>query len=229
MPEPLECVVWWATPLPPDDRLLDLLSMTERTRYAAYRRLEDQRRFLTGRLLARTIVGQRLGVPPESVDLDATCPDCGKPHGKPRVPGSDLELSITHAGDRVGLAVAVGVPVGLDVEATTRNSGDDLLRYALSDAELATVAGLPEPERAAAFFTYWARKEAVLKATGLGLKLPLRSITLTPPGPAPALLTATGGALDPGTTAIADLDCGPGYAAAVAALTSRWLAVTQRW
>lgn len=221
--------MWWATPLPPDDDLLGLLNVAEHTRYAAYRKPEDQQRFLTGRVLARTVAGRLLDVPPGTVDLDATCPDCGKPHGKPRVRGSDLELSITHAGDRVGLAVSHGAPVGLDVEATTRNSGDELLRYALSDAELATVTALPEDARAAAFFTYWARKEAVMKATGLGLKLPLRSITLSPPGPAPALLASTDNALDPATTVIADLEPGPGYAAAVAALSSRGLAVTERW
>lgn len=221
--------MWWSTPLPVDDAVLGLLSDVERTRHAAYRKPEDQRRFATGRVLARTIAGRELGVEPADVPLDAACTDCGKPHGKPHVPGSDLELSLTHAGERVGLAVARGVPIGLDVEATSRNSGDDLLRYALSDDELAAVAGLSEQERSSAFFGYWARKEALMKATGKGLKVPLRSINLTPPWLAPALVTSTDAALTPGTTSIADLDCGPGYAAAVAALTSRGLALTQLW
>lgn len=221
--------MWWATPLPPDDALLSLLTAAEHERYAAYRKPEDQLRFLTGRVLARTVAGRELGVAPDAVELDATCADCGKQHGKPRIPGSDLELSLSHAGERVGLAVARGVPIGLDVEATSRNSGDELLRYALSDDEYAVVSALAEPDRSRAFFTYWARKEALMKATGLGLKLPLRSINLAPPGPAPALLTSTDGALDPATTALADLDPGPGYRAAVAALTPRGIAVTQRW
>ncbi|WP_286899060.1 4'-phosphopantetheinyl transferase superfamily protein [Thermocrispum sp.] len=206
-----------------------MLAPAERTRYEAYRQPADRLRFLTGRVLARTVAGRYLGVPPTSVELDATCPDCGKQHGKPRIPGNDLELSISHAGQRVGLAVAVGTSIGLDVESTSRSSGDDLLNYALSDAELDAVAGRPAAERARLFFTYWARKEALMKATGLGLKVPLRSITLAPPEAPPALLASAHDALDPATTAIVDLDAGQGYAAAVAALTANGLTVNQRW
>lgn len=227
MSEAVDCTVWWATPLTPDDELLGLLDPAERTRYAAYRKPEDQRRFLTGRVLARTVVGQRLGVPPGAVQLDATCPHCGKPHGRPRVVGAELELSITHAGDRVGLALTTGVPVGLDVEAAGRSSGDDLIRYSLTDSEHAAVAALPPEARATAFFTYWTRKEAVMKATGLGLKLPLRSITLSPPDEPPRLLAATDGGVDPARTTIVDLDPGPGYLAALALLTARPVAVTE--
>lgn len=207
---------------------MDLLDSLERDRYRAYRRAEDQQRFLTGRVLARTIAGQHLGVEPGKVKLDATCPDCGKPHGRPRVVGSDLTLSISHAGERVGLAVTDGIPVGLDVEAATRNSPDDLVRYALTDAEHAVVSALPADERAAAFFTYWARKEALMKATGRGLKLPLRSITLSPPGEPPRLIASDDGTADPARVALADLDPGPGYRAAVAVLTERPITVTER-
>jgi 4'-phosphopantetheinyl transferase len=225
--EVVECSVWWATPLTPDDELLGLLDPAERTRYRAYRKPEDQRRFLTGRVLARTVVGQRLRISPGAVALDASCPDCGKPHGRPRVVGAGLELSLTHAGDRVGLALTSGVPVGLDVEATGRSSGDDLIRYSLTDREHAAVSALPPEARATAFFTYWTRKEAVMKATGLGLKLPLRSITLSPPGEPPRVLTASDGAVDPTATTIVDLYPGPGYLAAVALLTARPVAVAE--
>ena len=47
-----------------------------------------------------------------------------------------------------------------------------------------------------------------MKATGLGLKVPLRSITLAPPEAPPALLASAHDALDPATTAIVDLDAG---------------------
>lgn len=219
----------WSTPLTDADQLLDLLSPTERDRCAAYRRQADRQRFLTGRVLARTVAGEHLGIAPERVELDATCADCGKPHGKPEIPGSQLQLSLTHAGQRVGLASCTGVPLGLDVEAAGRSDIDGLLRYTLAEPELAHVAQLPDTEHEAAFLTYWARKEAVLKATGRGLRIGLQSITMSAPDGPAVVVSSTDRAVDPATTSIVDLDPGDGYRAAVAALTARPLSVTERW
>lgn len=225
-----EIVVRWSEPLPAEDRYLKLLDGLERGRYDAYRLEIDQRRFLTGRVLAKTLVAERLGGAAESVRFDATCDDCGKPHGRPRVPGSDLVLSISHSGNLIGLAVTDGVPVGLDVETASRKADASLVDYALSPAEREAVAGLSDEERSAAFFIYWTRKEAVMKATGKGLKIPLQSITFSRYD-APAELVASGDeALDPARTRLADLKAADGHRAAVAALTSDSLSVTEeRW
>ncbi|WP_020664544.1 4'-phosphopantetheinyl transferase family protein [Amycolatopsis benzoatilytica] len=222
-----EIVVRWSEPLPALDRYLELLDELERGRYDAYRLEIDQRRFLTGRMLAKTLVAERLGRPVESVRLDATCEDCGKPHGRPRVPDSDLVLSISHSGNLIGLAVAEGVPVGLDVETANRNADASLVDYALSPAEREAVAGLSDEARSAAFFIYWTRKEAVMKATGKGLKIPLRSITFSRYDAPAELVSSSDEALDPARTRLADLKAADGHRAAVAALTAEPLSVTE--
>jgi 4'-phosphopantetheinyl transferase len=222
-----EIVVRWSRPLPEEDRFLRLLDDVERGRHEAYRLELDQRRFLTGRVLAKTLAAERLGVPVETVVFDATCEDCGKPHGRPRVPGADLVLSISHSGDLIGVAATAGVPVGLDVESASRRADAGLIEYALSPAEREAVAGLPETERSAAFFVYWTRKEAVMKATGKGLKIPLQSITFSPYNAPAALVASSDPALDPARTRLADLKAADGHRAAVAALTSDDLVVTE--
>ncbi|RJQ87079.1 4'-phosphopantetheinyl transferase family protein [Amycolatopsis panacis] len=222
-----EIVVRWSAPLPVAERHLRLLDDIERGRFEAYRQEIDRRRFLTGRVLAKTLTAQRLGGEPESVRFDSTCEDCGKPHGRPRVPGADLVLSISHSGELIGLAATDGVPVGLDVETSNRKAEASLVEYALSPAEQQAVAGLSDEERAAAFFVYWTRKEAVMKATGKGLKIPLQSITFSRYD-APAELVASGDpALDPAGTRLADLKAAEGHRAAVAALTTEALTVTE--
>jgi len=218
----IECAVWWAEPLPNEARFLDLLDSLEQGRHTAYRQEIDRRRFLTGRVLAKTILGERLGRTPASITFDATCEDCGKPHGKPRLGG--VEFSISHSGDRIGLAVAT-VPVGLDVEADNRRADDSLIGYALNETEQRALAPLPAEERVSTFFQYWARKEALMKATGRGLKIPLRSITLD----GPELAESAHEALDPATTQLADLDPGTGYRGAVAAIAAEPLKVTENW
>ena len=223
----IDCAVWWATPVARTDEFLPLLSPLEAERYDGYRQELDQRRFLTGRVLAKTLVAARLGIAPETVTFDATCADCGKHHGPPRLPDAPVRFSISHSGERVGIALTEDTPVGLDVEAANRRAEDSLIDYALSETERRTVHALPEDERADAFFTYWARKEAVLKATSKGLRLPLRSITLTPPSELAGLLSSTDDSLTPESTRLADLTPGPGYRAAVALLTEQEIAVTE--
>src|SRR6185436_7278266 len=79
------CQVWWARPAVETPRLLGLLDDLERGRHAAYQRTVDQARFLAGRVVGKALLAQRLGVEPGEVVLDSTCPECGRPHGKPRV------------------------------------------------------------------------------------------------------------------------------------------------
>ncbi|WP_236796640.1 4'-phosphopantetheinyl transferase superfamily protein [Amycolatopsis sp. GM8] len=217
----IECEVWWARPLPVETRHLDLLDEPERGRFEAYRREIDRRRFLTGRVLAKTLLGARRGVAPGDIRFDATCEDCGKPHGKPKLPG--VEFSISHSGERVGLAVTT-VPVGLDVEADTRRAEDSLIEYALNETEQAALRGLGADERASAFFQYWSRKEALMKATGRGLKIPLQSITLD----GARLAASADAALNPEATHLADLNPGEGYRAAIAFLTTEPVTITEK-
>ncbi len=223
----IECAVRWSPPLPAEPRFLVLLDELEQGRYDNYRQDIDKRRFLTGRVLAKTVTAERLGLAVEDVKFDATCDDCGKPHGRPRVPGAPLMLSISHSGDLIGVAATEGTPVGLDVETATRRAEDSLMEYALTPTEQAAISGLPDEQRATAFFTYWTRKEAVMKATGKGLKIPLQSITFSGYDEQARLTRSSHPALDPERTRLADLKATEGYRAAVALLTSDEISVTE--
>lgn len=223
----IDCVVWWSSPLPNEQRFLRLLDETEHGRHLAYRQDLDKRRFLTGRVLAKTLAAERLGRAVEDIKFDSSCEDCGKPHGRPRVPGADLMLSISHSGDLIGVAATSGTPVGLDVETEKRRADSSLIEYALSPAEQRELEGLSDDERAKAFFTYWTRKEAVMKATGKGLKIPLQSLTFSAYNTPARLVVSSDRALDPARTRLKDLKATEGYRAAVALLTSEDIDVTE--
>jgi 4'-phosphopantetheinyl transferase len=225
----IECTVWWSSPLATEQRYLDLLDPLEQGRYEAYRQEIDQRRFLTGRVVAKTVAAEMLGTTAGQITFDATCDDCGKPHGIPRVPGAALALSISHSGEMIGVGVTTGTPLGLDVEAATRRADDSLIEYALNPAEMTGLSGLGAEARATAFFTYWTRKEALMKATGRGLKIPLKAITLSKYDEQARLIASEDPALDPAGTRLEDLKAGNGYRAAVAFLTSEDVSVTERW
>jgi 4'-phosphopantetheinyl transferase len=204
------CLVWWAAVTdyrPGHDRLL---SDVEVARSGRMHRAEDRIRQRLGAVLLRLAAGAALGQSPQRVHVDRRCPRCSAPHGRPLLPGTGLHASITHSGELVGLALTGVAPVGLDVERITDVDLDGLAGVVLHPDERA-------PDRDA-FFTYWTRKEAVVKATGDGLAVPLTEVRVTTPGQRPALLTYPG--RDGLPAHLIDLRPADGYRAALAVLTS---------
>lgn len=229
----MRCDVWWARPATATERLLAMLDDVERERYANYRMEIDKLRFLTGRTLIRAVAGRSLGIEPEQVVLDSSCYSCGKPHGKPRVvAGPDLpaapEVSVSHSGSLVALAVVGGAPVGVDVEQIRAAEVTELARATFSEREHAAFAALPDNDRQGAFFAYWSRKEAVVKAVGKGMSIPMTTLTLSDPGDPPRLLASTSSEVDAALVSMADLRPGHDYRASVAVLADEPLEVTEQ-
>src|SRR5207253_8090188 len=118
---------------------------------------------------------------------DRRCTECGKPHGKPRVLADEmvLDASISHSGNRVAVALSTGGPVGIDVEELAPDPVG-VPQLALSPTELKRLQALPPQDQEIGFITMWVRKEAVLKATGHGLRIPPDQVELSGPHEDPA-------------------------------------------
>jgi len=201
-----------------------LLDEAERARLGAYRRAADRDRFLVGCALAKTVIAACTGSRPERISFDRTCRRCGRPHGKPVVAGGGPEFSVAHSGALIAVAVARD-PVGVDVEqldGRARPLGGDgapdaLARLVLAEPERAALAEVDPPARARAFLVAWARKEAVTKATGDGLRAPFSQIVVAVADGLPRV-TSWPYPQAPGSVSVLDLDAGPGYVAALAVL-----------
>lgn len=158
--------------------LVALLDDHERERMSRLRRPLDAGRYLAAHALARIILAEFLGGAPETIVFDRTC-RCGQQHGKPALIGTGPDFSLTHSGRVVGVAVYGGGSVGLDVE-HPRGLVDlpAMARHVASPTELAR-GDLATP---LGFLSAWTAKEALLKATGLGLAGAMEAITLGPHG-----------------------------------------------
>jgi phosphopantetheinyl transferase len=227
----LGCQVWWARPRD-DPALRSLLDAGERERAGRFGLAGDRARFVAGRALARLVLAGLTGLAPRELALTSRCAFCGGPHGKPRLAGAaaaggpEVSFSVAHSGDRVVVAAARGAELGVDVEQDAGPSRDRLARRVLTPAERAALAALPPGRRRGGFAVCWCRKEAVLKADGRGLAVPMSALTVSPPGTAAALLAWRDGPAGPGAR-LADLHPGPGYAACLAVLTARPVRVTE--
>jgi 4'-phosphopantetheinyl transferase len=207
--------VWWAAPADADPALVDLLDPVETARSGRYRRAIDRDRFVVGVAITRLALSRVLRVPPDEVGLDRTCASCGRPHGAPRpVDAGHLSVSVSHAGNRVLVAVGDGIRVGVDVEPADRAVDlATLVPATLTAAEEHALGTTSSPHRG--FLTYWTRKEAVLKALGTGLSTPARAVEVTAPWASPAVV---GG---PCHVVLTDLDLAPAHVGALAAVGAR--------
>jgi 4'-phosphopantetheinyl transferase len=204
IPPPGVCDLWVARPARlagAQGRLEELLTPAERAQVERHLREVDRRRLRLSRALLRLLLGRYLELEPGRVAVDRGCPTCGRPHGKPRLPGpARLQFSVAHAGDLLVLAFQQGTSVGVDLEAVAGPGGPppaELVELALTPAERRHLAKAPPPERWRRFLGYWTRKEAVLKQLGTGLAIPLQDLQVDPATPAgPVELRAPGRAGD---------------------------------
>jgi 4'-phosphopantetheinyl transferase len=215
--------VWWATLADVRTEHQALFDGVEKGRRERYLRPEDQDRFTLGVAMTRLLLGARLGVPPDKVPLTRACRECGEPHGPPAV-ADGPHLSVSHSGDRVAVALSEAGPVGVDVEAVTRRLDESIARLLLSEAEAARATPPDEP----GLFTYWTRKEAIVKATGDGLRAPLTDITVSPPAQPPQLQAWSGRSDLVGRINLHDLDPGADYAGCLALIDQPSAVIQER-
>ena len=194
-------------------RLEATLSAEETERIARFHFQADKDRFIAAHGCLRDVLARYVHCEPPELSFS------NGEHGKPSLSSDErIDFNLTHSGDYALIATARGRKVGIDVERIRQGiSSHVIARQYFSKAEVAELQALPIEEREVAFFTCWTRKEAYIKAQGLGLTLPLESFDVSLTAHEPAMLRAT--RPDPKEAArwtLLSLDVDPGYGAAVA-------------
>lgn len=153
-----------------EGRLRADLDDAEREKADAFHFDRDRRSYIVAHAAQRRILAGYLDRDPRELQFRAG------PYDKPYLADGGPEFNLSHSGDLALLAVA-GLEVGVDVE-RERDFGDahamaDIARSQFAPAEFEAWSALPESLRTRGFFLAWSRKEAFIKAIGLGLNQPL--------------------------------------------------------
>ncbi|GGV87893.1 hypothetical protein GCM10015535_38050 [Streptomyces gelaticus] len=167
-------VWWWQPPqrVVPDD--LALLGTDEFHRALGLLAERDVAAFVHTRAGARRALSELLLLAPQSIELGRRqCPGCGDfGHGPPVIehPEVPWAISLSRTAGCGVFALGDGPAIGVDVEAVRPMRQTSLYDSVLTDNERAHLVSLPPgPVRDAGFHRVWTRKEAVVKAVGLGL------------------------------------------------------------
>ena len=206
----------WVTRLDVDPRcvssLLDVLSGEERVRAARLRTTELRLRFITAHGALRWILSRYLDKAAEAIRFETAT------LGKPHVAGP-VSFNLSHSDDLAVVAVTENGRIGVDVERIRpMPDADDLVKRFFTPGEAQQYAAAPPLDRSATFFSTWTRKEAFLKATGVGLQQPLNSFEVdgAPSATCPRLVVLGAAMPDAPRFALRSFTPQPGYAAAVA-------------
>lgn len=213
-----EIQIWWARLDDLDDRqdrFGFLLAADESERAARFHFDRDRRRSVAGRALLRLLIGRCLGSDPGRLRLVAG------PSGKPELPASDnpasLGFNASGSGGVAAYAFATGREVGIDLEQhRPLPDADRVAARFFSPREYQALQAVPSPQRPAAFFAVWTRKEAYVKATGDGLSRPFGEFSVSAlPGNPPALIEDRRDPSAPRRWALRDVSLLPEFSAAL--------------
>jgi 4'-phosphopantetheinyl transferase len=159
-------------------RAFELLDEAERARAARYHFDLHRNHFIFARGQMRHLLGRYCGV--DGAYVRFVLDPAGKPRLAPDLAAAaGISFNLTHSGGRALLAVTDGHEIGVDLECHDRKT--DVLRLAehyFSPPERAAITAAPEFQRVAAFFRFWTAKEAVIKAHGEGLGVPLDAFSV---------------------------------------------------
>ena len=166
-----------------------LLSDAERSRVARKRRPQDREELVLCYALHRLLLAAWSGEDAAglAVGRDAD--------GRPLSGVDGVGTSLSHTRGAFALAIAGEGAVGIDIEAADNASGlEEIEGQVCHPLELQRLAGLVGADRHARLLQTWVRKEAYLKAAGVGLDWEMAGFVADPGCPLPLVPADPAGA-----------------------------------
>jgi 4'-phosphopantetheinyl transferase len=209
-----EVQVWYRGVREEDEvATLLVLDEAERDRAERYRLARDRVRFAAHHAFVRRVLARYLGSEPDVVPIRIGV------RGKPELPTDDGIAFNSSRSAGWSIVALARDPIGVDVEAIRPiDDSDALADDHFTVAERRLFHGVPETSRDRAFLELWTRKEAVVKAFGVGLSVSLKTFDVA--GEADAHDGPSVGRYGADGFVVQQLDAPEGWVAAVAVAVS---------
>lgn len=147
-----------------------VLSAGEQERAQRYKNTEARQCYRIGHTALRLLLHHYLGVSAKAVEFTYN------EHGKPALAEPCIHFNISHSGDRIAVAFARQMPVGVDIEFVRDTRRTDLIvKRFFHPQEAQTYSALSEEQKRVFFYEHWTAREAALKALGIGLTVEIDS------------------------------------------------------
>jgi 4'-phosphopantetheinyl transferase len=144
------------------DRYLPVFSEDIKRDILRYKRWQDAQLSLLGKVLLLQGLKTYYNIPDVEIGV--------LPNKKPYLKGQKLHFNISHSQELVACAIAE-YPLGIDIEYNDLKISYHDFTFQMTSNEIQEIQDAEDKMNG--FFTYWTRKEAVIKAHGAGMMLPL--------------------------------------------------------
>lgn len=161
------------------EAMASVLSAEEQQRAAKLKMKDKREQFVISRALLREVLALCL-VETSAEGIYFSYGDHGKPAVNHTHMGKPIEFNLSHSGHYALIALTVTNKVGVDIEAVS-DAVDKLglaKRY-FSEAETDQFKQLAKADQLDAFYRFWTRKEAFIKADGRGVSLGLGKFSVS--------------------------------------------------
>ena len=147
-----------------------LLNPEERKRADKFYFEKDKNRFVITRGILKSLLGRYNKINAARISFGQNA------YGKPLMEHNPYHFNVAHSGNYGLLGLTKIADIGVDIEQFRAQTDlEAIARRFFSRVEIAEFSALPESERQQGFFNAWTRKEAFIKAVGMGLSLPLHA------------------------------------------------------
>lgn len=156
------------------------LSPHEMDRAERFKTEKAKAHFIIGRGILKEILGRYLEI--EASKINLTYEKLGKPHLEPAlqniIPG--LTFNLSHSNGMIMCGVSKDQWLGVDLEYREKTrSFNEIAERFFSVQEIREIKQAQGEQKKIVFYNIWTKKEALLKALGLGLHSPLRQFSVT--------------------------------------------------
>ena len=138
----------------------------------------DRHRFIETRWSLRYLLSKYIHKPANKIEIANG--HKGKPYIIQDNTPTQVKFNVSHSGAAAIIAFCLGDEIGIDIEKIRPEvATEEIARRHFSKCELDELSQLPPDQQTIGFFRCWTRKEAYLKAIGIGLGIDLRSFDVS--------------------------------------------------
>ena len=154
-----------------------ILSKNEKNKAHEFQHPDDRLSFTKCRSILRSTLSKWLNCNPNEINI------IHRENGKPYLEHSKvIEFNITHTKGLAAIAFSIDSEVGIDVENLNREINlDQVAKKVFTTSEQSLINANNQNDKKKTFFRLWTSKESYLKATGQGLRIDPRKISVDPP------------------------------------------------